>query len=212
MSDTVADSLDEALDDDSLAAQLTLAAEDLHADGLVQRIWDAAVRSALELVQGAVFVCVATLNENGQAITRASSDAAVTTPDPPGLGPVVSFALETRGRETTSLMVYPAHGLVLGRGSHTAALVARHARLALVQARRHENLLAALESRTGIGIALGLVMERMRVDEDTAFAYLTRLSETGERKLRDVAATIVADHVASLPTRPGQGRPATVAS
>jgi hypothetical protein len=34
-------------------------------------------------------------------------------------------------------------------------------------------------------------MERLGIDEDRAFAYLTRISATTETKLRDVAASVV---------------------
>jgi GAF domain-containing protein len=79
-----------------------------------------------------------------------------------------------------------------------AELFAAHVALALGHARRIENLSAALESRRVIGLALGLVMQRLELDEDTAFAYLTRVSATTETKLRDVAASIVTEHHARV--------------
>jgi GAF domain-containing protein len=72
-----------------------------------------------------------------------------------------------------------------------ADLFAAHAALALGHARRLENLNAALASRKTIGLALGILMERLDVDEDRAFAYLTRISATTETKLREVAAQVV---------------------
>lgn len=82
-----------------------------------------------------------------------------------------------------------------------AGSLATHAGLALVHVRERTNLRAALETRKLIGMALGMTMERYRLDEDGAFAFLTRVSATTERKLRDVAATIVAEH------QPGDVRP-----
>jgi GAF domain-containing protein len=72
-----------------------------------------------------------------------------------------------------------------------AELFAAHAALALGHARRLENLNAALASRKTIGLALGILMERLGIDEDRAFAYLTRISATTETKLRDVASSVV---------------------
>ncbi|MCW2793146.1 MAG: hypothetical protein JWO76_2244 [Nocardioides sp.] len=79
-----------------------------------------------------------------------------------------------------------------------AELFAVHAAIALGHAHRLENLNAALASRRMIGLALGLVMQRLDLDEDTAFAYLTRVSATSQTKLRDVAATVVDQHHARL--------------
>ncbi|MCW2816441.1 MAG: hypothetical protein JWN84_3896 [Nocardioides sp.] len=84
-----------------------------------------------------------------------------------------------------------------------AELFAAQAGLALGHARRIENLNAALQSRTVIGLALGIVMQRLDIDEDTAFAYLTRVSATTETKLRDVAAAMVREHHEHLLTRRG---------
>jgi GAF domain-containing protein len=73
-------------------------------------------------------------------------------------------------------------------------LFAAHVGLAVRHARRVENLTAALHSRKTIGLALGMVMQRLDLDEDAAFAYLTRISATSETKLRDVAADVVQQH------------------
>lgn len=72
-----------------------------------------------------------------------------------------------------------------------AELFASHAALAMGRLRIEENLSAALASRTTIGMALGVVMERYGMDRDRAFAYLTRIASTSERKLRDVAQHLV---------------------
>lgn len=74
-----------------------------------------------------------------------------------------------------------------------AELFASHAALAMGRVRVEENLSAALASRTTIGMALGLVMERYGMDRTRAFAYLTRIASTSETKLRDVAEHLVAE-------------------
>jgi GAF domain-containing protein len=80
---------------------------------------------------------------------------------------------------------------ISAESAQLAELFAAHAALALGHAQRLENLNAALASRKVIGLALGILMERLGIDEDRAFAYLTRISATTETKLRDVAASIV---------------------
>lgn len=87
-----------------------------------------------------------------------------------------------------------------------AELFAEHAGLVLGHARRLEHLNTALASRTLIGMALGILMQRFALDEETAFAYLTRVSSTSETKLRDVAASLVEQHHA----RVGDGRSAAL--
>ena len=74
-----------------------------------------------------------------------------------------------------------------------AELFAAHVALALGHAQRVDNLNAALASRKVIGLAMGILMERLGIDEDRAFAYLTRISATTETKLRDVAASVVGE-------------------
>lgn len=76
---------------------------------------------------------------------------------------------------------------------HLAELFASHATLAMGRIRVEENLHAALSSRTSIGIALGLVMERYGMTQDQAFSYLTRIASSSETKLRTVADHLVAE-------------------
>src|SRR6478735_10562332 len=74
---------------------------------------------------------------------------------------------------------------------HMAELFAAHASLALGHARREEQLSTALLTRKVIGQAIGILMERHGLDEDGAFAYLTRVSSHSNVKLRTVAQEIV---------------------
>jgi GAF domain-containing protein len=72
-----------------------------------------------------------------------------------------------------------------------ARFFAAHASVALGKAQTIEGLQAALEARKQIGQALGILMERHRVNEDRAFAFLARVSSHSNVKLRDVAAQLV---------------------
>ena len=53
------------------------------------------------------------------------------------------------------------------------------------------NLAAAMESRAVIEQAKGVLMSTHRIDADVAFEVLREISQTSNRKLRDVAADVV---------------------
>jgi AmiR/NasT family two-component response regulator len=55
-----------------------------------------------------------------------------------------------------------------------------------------QGLNEALRSRTRIGQAVGIIMERNKLSEEQAFAFLTRLSQHGNIKLRRIADELVA--------------------
>lgn len=69
---------------------------------------------------------------------------------------------------------------------HGEALAA-HVALAVRSAQQVAGLETALDSRTVIGQATGILMERFGLDDQQAYALLTRLSSHGNRKLRDLA-------------------------
>jgi GAF domain-containing protein len=87
---------------------------------------------------------------------------------------------------------------------HMAELFAVHAALAMGRARTEEQLRAGMSTRTLIGQAIGLLMERYGIDEDAAFAFLSRASSVNNTKLRGVAAEIVADANARFHSSPEQ--------
>jgi len=66
-----------------------------------------------------------------------------------------------------------------------------HAELARMK-QENAQLNEALRSRTVLGQATGLVMASLHLSSDEAFAALTKLSSHGNRKVRDVAAGVVA--------------------
>jgi len=71
------------------------------------------------------------------------------------------------------------------------ALFAHHSATAIEYAREIQNLEEALRTRTTIGQAIGIVMERYKLPEQRAFAFLTRLSQTSNTKLRQISQQIV---------------------
>jgi hypothetical protein len=72
-----------------------------------------------------------------------------------------------------------------------AELFATHAALALGRAREVNDLNAAMETRSTIGQAMGILMERYQINSEHAFHFLTRTSQESNTKLRDVAAEII---------------------
>ena len=72
-----------------------------------------------------------------------------------------------------------------------AHLFATYAAAAMGKVLTESQLQAALESRKVIGQAIGILMERYQLDEQRAFAFLTRLSQSGNVKVRVLAAELV---------------------
>jgi len=58
-------------------------------------------------------------------------------------------------------------------------------------AREIGNLREAVRTRTMIGTAVGIVMERYQLSDDRAFAFLTRLSQDSNVKLREIARRLI---------------------
>lgn len=72
-----------------------------------------------------------------------------------------------------------------------AQLLAIQAGIVLGRVVSEQDLRAALHTRTLIGQATGVVMERYGLSADRGFEYLIRVSQATNVKLRDVAAEIV---------------------
>lgn len=68
---------------------------------------------------------------------------------------------------------------------------AAQAATAMLLRRQVESLTQAVDSRSVIGQAIGLVMERFGLDQDRAMDYLVRLSQSSNVKLRQVARELV---------------------
>ncbi|MCX6396591.1 MAG: GAF and ANTAR domain-containing protein [Propionibacteriales bacterium] len=75
----------------------------------------------------------------------------------------------------------------------TAVIFASHAAATLVSVRERENLKEAIEGRTVIGQAQGILMSRFDLDADRAFSVLRRFSQTQNIKLRSVAELVISN-------------------
>lgn len=85
--------------------------------------------------------------------------------------------------------------------NHAEALAA-HLAVAIRSAREIEGLSVALDSRTVVGQAQGILMERFGLDAGRAFDVLTRVSSHSNRKLRDIAEEVVATRQVPATPRP----------
>lgn len=92
-----------------------------------------------------------------------------------------------------------------------AELFAVHAATTMGSVIKIGQLNSAMQSRKIIGQAIGILMERYGINEDSAFGFLVRASQTDNIKLRDIAAGIVEEsnkrgHARTRPRSPGKGQ------
>jgi hypothetical protein len=113
-----------------------------------------------------------------------------------GLGAQMGLALHAPLPGRAALNLYAREPWNFEGGYDSAEVFASHASLLLGFGNTIDHYASALESRRAIGMAIGIVMERYGIDDDRAFAFLVRVSQDSNVKLRDVAADIVTDTAA----------------
>jgi GAF domain-containing protein len=95
-------------------------------------------------------------------------------------------------RERAGLNLYSGRTGAFDRSTvQLAELFATHAAALLDYATQVEQLSEALHTRTDIGTAVGIVMERYGIDRDQAFAFLVRSSNHRNVKIRLLAREII---------------------
>jgi GAF domain-containing protein len=105
---------------------------------------------------------------------------------------MLAVQLFVRGDDLGALNLFGAGPNAFDEESeHVALLFAAHAAVALAGAQAQEQLREAMGTRAVIGQAQGILMERLCIDDDRAFALLVRASQESNRKLRDIAADVV---------------------
>lgn len=113
-----------------------------------------------------------------------------------GIRSQVAVRLFADNRHVAGLNLYSTeHDEVEQASPETAQLFATHAAIILGHARQEDQLNQALASRKMIGQAIGILMERYRIDADHAFQFLLRASSSSNIKLRDVAEEVVTTSV-----------------
>jgi GAF domain-containing protein len=109
-----------------------------------------------------------------------------------GLRAQLGLHLYDDGRTIGGLNLYSTEsGAIDSDAVHAAELFATHASIALGHTQEQQQLNEALATRKVIGQAIGIIMERFRIDEDRALQFLVRASSTSNIKLRDVAQELV---------------------
>ena len=117
-----------------------------------------------------------------------------------GAGSSLSIGLPIHEQVTGALNVYAtkpeafdSDAIILGQTfAGYAAVALANAHLYDTQANLAQQMQAAMQSRAVIEQAKGIIMGSRRCTADDAFAILTKLSQDTNRKLRDVAAAVVA--------------------
>lgn len=110
-----------------------------------------------------------------------------------GVRSQAAFRLFERNGAQGALNLYSTRPGAFADLGQTAGLFRNQAAVAIAYAHEITNLAEALETRTTIGKAMGIVMERYQLTDERAFAFLTRLSQHRNVKLRLVAEELVAE-------------------
>lgn len=109
-----------------------------------------------------------------------------------GIRSAVGVRLATRTQGYGSLNIYADRPSAFTAADEQAAeMLAAHATAAFAVAERAEGLATAVESRTTIGQAQGILMQKFDIDSKAAFDFLKRISQHENRRLFTVAEAIV---------------------
>ncbi len=109
-----------------------------------------------------------------------------------GVRSLLGTRIHTSATTIGSLNLYdtrPEHFTEFDR--EVTHVLARHAAVALDSAQESANLWQAIDARTMVGQAQGILMERFGIDADQAFAVLRRFSQDNNIKLNVVASQLV---------------------
>jgi hypothetical protein len=120
-----------------------------------------------------------------------------------GVRSMLSFRLFVQGDTLGARNLYSRTPKAFNEHAYAAGTVrAAHAAVAMQaagQQERADHLDDALATSREIGIAMGILMDRSRINQQQAFQVLCRTSQHLNRKLRDVAAELV--ETGQLPER-----------
>jgi GAF domain-containing protein len=109
-----------------------------------------------------------------------------------GFGSQMAFQFRAEPHVRGALNLYALEPNAIDQDSiHLGSMFAGQVAVAMGWARQDQTLTEALATRNLIGQAVGIVMERYKLDSDRAFAFLTRLSQTSNTKLNVIAKALV---------------------
>jgi GAF domain-containing protein len=111
-----------------------------------------------------------------------------------GIRSALSIRLESKNRNLGALNLYAESVDAFGpKDVAIAHNFARHASIALSSAFTEQGLAIAIDARTFIGQAQGILMGRYGIGADQAFEYLRRRSQHDNVKLSDIAHEVIDD-------------------
>ncbi len=105
-----------------------------------------------------------------------------------GVRAQAALRLFDRAHSRAALNLYSSTAGAFEDLASVGDLFAHQSAVAIDYAREIDNLQQAMQTRAAIGQAVGVVMERYGMSEERAFAFLTRLSQHRNLKLRDLVA------------------------
>lgn len=109
-----------------------------------------------------------------------------------GVRAQAALQLTSNGRRAAGLNLYAHEAGAFGRSTvQVAGMFATHAAALLGYVDEVEHLNVALQTRTDIGTAVGILMERYGIDRKQAFAFLVRTSNSRNVKLRALAQDVI---------------------
>lgn len=120
-----------------------------------------------------------------------------------GIRAQAGIALFDAPRFQGALNLYSDHAGAFADLGPLGALFSHQAAVAIGYAQEVSDLQEAIRTRQLIGTAIGVVMERYDLEEDRAFAFLARLSQDQNVKLREVARRLAASAGSSTPDEQG---------
>jgi GAF domain-containing protein len=143
----------------------------------------------------------------GPCVEASRTDGLVTVRDarheqrwPDYIKPALSLGLRSQlgvrlqSEPSLCLNLYSTSHDAIDSGSiGVAEHFAIHAGIALGHLRNEEQFRTAIGTRTTIGTAVGIIIERYGLTQAEAFAYLVRQSSTQNRKLRLVSADLLVE-------------------
>ncbi|MFI9005727.1 GAF and ANTAR domain-containing protein [Actinosynnema sp. NPDC053489] len=120
-----------------------------------------------------------------------------------GVGSMLSFQLYVTEDDLGALNLYSteAHAFT-EQSEQIGSLFAAHAAVAMADALKIEDLSRAMGTRDLIGQAKGILIERLRITGDQAFAVLVRASQDTNTKLTSVAEYLVRSGELMGPSQP----------
>jgi len=108
-----------------------------------------------------------------------------------GIRSQAGVRLFENSRSIGSLNLYSRQVGALADVHTVSQLFSNQAAVALAYSIEVQTLREAVQTRTRIGQAVGIVMERYKIPEQQAFAFLTRLSQNRNVKLRHIADELI---------------------